>query len=60
MLKVRKSGLSDGPVVKNSPANAGDTVLSLFWEDSTCCRATKAMHHNCGTCEPQLLKAHAP
>ena len=22
-------------------------VRSLVWEDSTCCKATKPMHHNC-------------
>ena len=28
-----------GPMVKNLPANAGDWVRSLVWEDSTCLRA---------------------
>ena len=35
-----------GPVVKNPPANAGDTGSTLVWEDFTCSRATKPMHHN--------------
>ena len=42
-----------GPVVKSLPekkkslsSNAGDTVWSLVQEDSTCCGATKPMHHN--------------
>ena len=35
-----------GPVVKNPPANAGDTGLILLWEDSTCQDATKPLHHN--------------
>ena len=30
-----------GPIVKNSPANAGDMGLSLAWEYLTCCGATK-------------------
>ena len=36
-----------GAVVKNPPANAGDTVRSLVREDPMCCGATKAGHHNC-------------
>ena len=35
-----------GPVVKNQPANAGDTVGSLVWEDPTCCGANKPVSHN--------------
>jgi len=35
-----------GPVVKNPPANAGDMVQSLIWEESTCLWATKLVHHN--------------
>ena len=42
-----------GPVVKNLPANTGDTgpiqgtrVQSLVWEDSTCCGAAKPVHPN--------------
>ena len=30
-----------GPVVKNLPANKGDLVLILIWEDSTCRGDTK-------------------
>ena len=37
---------SGGAVVKNPPANAGDTDSSLLWEDPTCRRATKPMRHN--------------
>ena len=29
-------------MVKNLPANAGDSVGSLVWEDSTCLGATKS------------------
>ena len=32
-----------GPVVKNPPANAGDMVPSLVWEDSTGMGASKPM-----------------
>ena len=36
-----------GPVVKNQPANAGDTGLTpLVWEGFTCHGATKPMSHN--------------
>ena len=41
---------SGGPVLKNSPANAGDTGLILVQEDSICQGvlgvATKLMGHN--------------
>ena len=40
-----------GPVVKNPPANAGDTVRFLVWEDSTCLKATEP--------GPQLLSLGA-
>ena len=47
----------DGTVVKNPPANAGDTgVRALVREDPTCRGATKPMHHNYWACKPQLLK----
>ena len=36
-LKVQTETLPGGPVVKNPLANAGDTDLSLVWEDPTCC-----------------------
>ena len=39
-----------GSVIKNLPANAGDTVQSLVQEDPTCRRATKPMRHNYWTC----------
>ena len=35
-----------GAVVKNPPANAGDTGSSPGLEDPTCRRATKPMRHN--------------
>ena len=33
-------------MIKNLPANAGTWVQSLIWEDPTCYRVTKPMHHN--------------
>ena len=35
-----------GTVVKYLPANAGDTVRALVWEDPTCHGATKPVYHN--------------
>ena len=35
------------PVVKNHPANAGDTPQSLVWEVSTCWGAAAPMRQNC-------------
>ena len=32
-----------GPVIKNSPVNAGDKGLIPGQEDSTCCTATKTV-----------------
>ena len=46
-----------GAVVKNPPANAGDMVRSLVWEDPTCRGATKPMSHNYWAHVPQLLKS---
>ena len=38
-------------MVKNPPANAGDPgSISLIWEDPTCLRATKLMHHTYWAC----------
>ena len=37
----------DGSVVKNLPANAGDTSSNQVREDSTCHRATKSVCRNC-------------
>ena len=39
-----------GSVVKNLPANAGDTGLTLVWEDPTCRGAAKPMRHNYWAC----------
>ena len=44
--KEQSSDFPGGPVVKNPPASAGDTGSTLVWEDFTCRRATKPMHHN--------------
>ena len=35
-----------GAVVKNPPANAGDTVRALVREDLTCRGATKPVRHS--------------
>ena len=32
-----------GPVVKNLPANEGDLISILIWEDSTCRGDTKSV-----------------
>ncbi|KAB0373779.1 hypothetical protein FD755_014035, partial [Muntiacus reevesi] len=41
-------GFPGGSVVKNRPANAGDTIRSLIQEDPTCCRATEPGPHSYG------------
>ena len=45
-IKKKKLGFAGGSVVKNPPANAGDTGLSPGPEDPTCYRATKPVSHN--------------
>ena len=49
-FKLAAGGFPGCSVVKNPSANAGDIecrrIQSLIWEDPTCCRATKPMHHN--------------
>ena len=52
-------GLGDfpgGPVVKNSPTNAGDLGSVPGWgtKEPTSHRATKPEHCNYGVCVPQL------
>ena len=39
-------GFPGGSVVKNPPANAGDTVRSLTWEDPPCSGTTKPVCHD--------------
>ena len=56
-LKWNIRDFPGGTVVKNSPANAGDTVLSLVWEDPTCHKASKPASHNYWARTP---RAHAP
>ena len=60
---------SGGSVVKSHLSMQETRVPSLVWEDPTCHRATKPMHHDYWACfrarQPQLLKpfcprAHAP
>ena len=45
-LKEGNKDFPGGPLVKNLPANAGDTGSSLIQEDSTCHGATKPVCHN--------------
>ena len=35
---------------KKSAWQCKTRIRSLVWEDPTCCRATKAKHHNCWAC----------
>ena len=42
----QKRGFPGGAVVKNLPANAGDTGSSPGPGDPTCHRATKPVRHN--------------
>ena len=43
---TKTGGFPGSSVVKNPPANAGDTVRSLLQEDCTHRKATKPTHHN--------------
>ena len=45
-LRSGMSGFRGGTVVKNLPANAGDTGLSPVQEDPTSRGATKLVRHN--------------
>ena len=60
MFESVKQGFPYGAVVKNLPANAGTQVRSLVWENSTCHRATKLVHHNYWARELQLLRPAHP
>ena len=50
MIKItHKNQGEDFPgstVVENPPANAGDMVRALVWEDPTCGGASKPVRHN--------------
>ena len=46
LQKSYDRGFLGGSVVRNLPANAGDTVRVLVWEDPTCGGATEPVHHN--------------
>ena len=52
---IRKWALDfpGGAVIKNPPANAGNTVRSLIQEDPTCHGATKPVCHNYWACALQ-------
>ena len=45
-LRIYLPGFPGCSLIKNLPTNAGEWVSSLVWEDPTCHRATKPMHHN--------------
>ena len=47
---MKQQGFPGGAVVKNPPANAGDTGSSPVWEDPACRGATKPVHHNYWAC----------
>ena len=49
-MSLCSRGFPGSAVVKNLPANAGDTGSSPVREDPTCCRANKPMHHNYEAC----------
>ena len=53
-------GFPGGSVVKNQPANAGDTVWISDVENLTSHGTTKPMHHNYQAWELQLLSPRAP
>jgi len=71
-LKIMGLGFHGGSVVKNLPANAGDTGSVPGVEDPTCCAAAKPMRPNYWACAlepgscsywthvPQLLKSTDP
>ena len=48
--KKKMRGFPGGSVVKNPPANAGDTGSIPDLADPTYCKATKPMHYNYWAC----------
>ena len=61
---IRKGGFPGGPVVKNPPANAGDTGSSpgpgrSRMPRSGWARLPQLLSLRSGACEPQLLILHA-
>ena len=46
LSKKKMRGFPGGSVVKNPPANAGDTGSIPDLADPTYCKATKPMHYN--------------
>ena len=49
-LQSPNTGFPGGPVIKNTPANAGEWVWSLIWEDPACLGATKPIHYSYWAC----------
>ena len=60
MLKAIMRGFPGGPVVKNPPADAGDTGLISALEDSTCCGAAKPVLKAPQEEKPLQQEAQAP
>ena len=60
--KMQRWGFPGGSVVKNPPANAGDMVRSLVWEDPTMPQSNQAMDHNYCACalEPRSHNHRSP
>ena len=54
-LKATHWHFPGGPVIKNPPANAWDTGLSLVWEDTTYLGATKPEQHKYWACALKLV-----
>ena len=61
-MKWGEEDFSGGPVDKNPPANAGDRVQPLLWEDTASRGATKPAGHNywglCASCLCSAMKNH--
>ena len=46
MTKNSGQDFPGGTAAKNLPAGTGNMVQSLVWEDPTCLRAAKHVHHD--------------
>ena len=58
-IKRQWEGFSGGPMAKGPPANAGDIVWSLVWEDPTSYGAAKPVTRNSWAHSWPLLKPTA-
>ena len=68
LIKVHTWDFPGGTMNRNPPTNSGTWVWSPVWEDLTCFRATKPVHHSywslcasslCSTREAPRWKPHA-